>query len=325
MYDFDTVKTALETEDLTLALTKLESYGKANSNPDLERWANAERNGYFHGIMSDVPNYRDVRVSWWDENDCEIIVPDPGSEEFRKMIYFFPIFHGVKDIEENIEFFNCFPSAEVLKILNTVFSQIAGSHIRLKSVKYAPQFIRSMLKSIRSEALFKLQEALHIDKSGVIPIISISLDTSVPDLSWILDSELREILENRWKEANATLSANAPLATIILLGSIIEGLLLVKIKQNPRIANLASVAPKDRRTALVLSFSEWTLAQMIDVGFELNWITKPLKDFSHILRDYRNLVHPNHQQEEGYHPERFSCDTSFSIVKEAIAQISKVP
>jgi hypothetical protein len=312
MYDLQAVITALESENLTLALTKLESYAKTISNSDLERWAKAERTGYSNEIIENVPDYRLARVTWLDENNCEVIVPNPGSEENRKMIDFFWFFGGVQKIEDDSEFIYFFPLPEALKKLSIFFSQIAGSHIRLKNAIYTPQFIRSMLKSIRSEAILKLQEALSTTSS---------FDTPVPDLSWILDSDLRDILESRWKEATTTFNANAPLATVILLGSILEGLLLSKIKQNPRIANIASTAPKDRAGS-VLPFSDWKLTSMIDVAFEVQWISKGLNDFAHILRDYRNLVHPNHQQQWSYAPDNTLCRFSWTVVKESMTELS---
>jgi hypothetical protein len=42
-----------------------------------------------------------------------------------------------------------------------------------------------------------------------------------------------------------------------------------------------------------LHLSDWNLATMVEVAHELLWISKSAKDVGHVLRDFRNYVHPH--------------------------------
>ena len=37
---------------------------------------------------------------------------------------------------------------------------------------------------------------------------------------------------------------------------------------------------------------EWRLKDYIDVAHEMGWISQTGKDVGHVLRDYRNFIHP---------------------------------
>ena len=66
-----------------------------------------------------------------------------------------------------------------------------------------------------------------------------------PDfLSIGLTSEIDKILKNRWDEAQHCGKAEAYLAAIIIMGSILEGLLLGVFQQYPAEANKCASAPK---------------------------------------------------------------------------------
>jgi hypothetical protein len=60
-----------------------------------------------------------------------------------------------------------------------------------------------------------------------------------------IEATLIPILESRFMEAGRCLSGNAPLATIFLCGSVLEGLLLGTALVNPREFNQAPNSPKD--------------------------------------------------------------------------------
>ena len=75
---------------------------------------------------------------------------------------------------------------------------------------------------------------LHRDLSGVsLSIVKI-------------DQSVLPILEARFAEAQRCIQANAPLATIFLCGSILEGLLLGVACANPQQFNQAPNSPKDQ-------------------------------------------------------------------------------
>jgi hypothetical protein len=82
-------------------------------------------------------------------------------------------------------------------------------------------------------------------------------DFSKIDLSSLnLESSLKLILENRLKEIRICLESKAFLATVILAGSMLEGLLLNTATNNPQKFNQANSSPKDKKTKHVLKFGD---------------------------------------------------------------------
>jgi hypothetical protein len=118
---------------------------------------------------------------------------------------------------------------------------------------------------------------------------------SAPDFSPLIpDDKMRKILENRWSECNRCLVADACLASVVMMGGLLEALLLARFNKEADKSRLftAKTAPKDAATGKTLQLKEWTLRHYIDVAHEVGWITKSAKDISEVLRDYRNYIHP---------------------------------
>jgi hypothetical protein len=118
---------------------------------------------------------------------------------------------------------------------------------------------------------------------------------SAPDFAPLIpDDKMRKILENRWFECSRCLGADAPLASVVMMGGLLEALLLARINKEADKSKLftAKTAPKDTSTGKTLQLKEWTLRHYIDVAHEVGWITKSAKDIGEVLRDYRNYIHP---------------------------------
>jgi hypothetical protein len=111
------------------------------------------------------------------------------------------------------------------------------------------------------------------------------------------DKDLQGNLERRWFEMEACGIGGAYLAAVIMLGSILEGALLAKLKANIQAAMISKKAPKDKSGA-VRSLDDWTLADYIAISTELGFVPKSVERYSHELRDTRNLVHPRKQVSE---------------------------
>lgn len=106
------------------------------------------------------------------------------------------------------------------------------------------------------------------------------LTAGVPDLDGVISE--------RWLEAQKCQHANAYLAAVIMMGSILEALLLARATMSPQAAYGASAAVRNQ------PLPKWTLNTLIDVSAELGWIKSDRKSFGHALRDSRNVVHPWH-------------------------------
>ena len=141
---------------------------------------------------------------------------------------------------------------------------------------------------------------------------------SIMNLS--IDPNLIPVLESRLAEAQHCLTS-APLASIFLCGSILEGILLGVALQKPKEFNQASNSPKDKDNK-VKPFHEWSLAQFIDVTHGLGALKLDVKKFSHELRDFRNYIHPYQQLAYKFTPDKHTAEICLQVLKAAIADLS---
>lgn len=141
---------------------------------------------------------------------------------------------------------------------------------------------------------------------------------SIKNLS--IDPSLVPVLESRLAEAQHCL-VSAPLATIFLCGSILEGILLGVALQKPKDFNQAANSPKDKENK-VKPFHEWSLAQFIDVAHGLGALKLDVKKFSHELRDFRNYIHPYQQLASKFTPDKHTAEICMQVLKAAIADLS---
>ena len=156
--------------------------------------------------------------------------------------------------------------------------------------------------------------------NGSIPNEEVNKDKPFVKVNFnglIDDPKLLNVLELRWTEIEICSSNGAYLSTIILLGSILEGILLSVVQKNPEKANKSNSAPRDG-TERVLNFNNWTLNNLINVTHDCGWIDKDIKDFNSSLRDYRNLVHPRKQRDENVFPDEDTCRICVEVVRAAL-------
>jgi hypothetical protein len=156
-----------------------------------------------------------------------------------------------------------------------------------------------------------------------LPSATVTADTVGPvdlkrDLAtFIRDPELCGILRARLDEAATCREHGAALAAIILLGSILEGALQDIATRFPGVAGRASRAPKDKQ-GKVLPIPHWKLSGLILVAHEVGWIQADVRDFATVLRDYRNLIHPNAQQRLGQAPDHDTVSICWNVVVAAL-------
>jgi hypothetical protein len=150
------------------------------------------------------------------------------------------------------------------------------------------------------------QEVNKKFRSGGFPL---AFQNLIPDGKYLL------LAEERWEESILTQQAKAYLATIVLLGSVLEAMLLYKIESNWAFVQSSGHYPK-KNNGGIKRLNEWKLSEMIDTSFELNWISKNEEAFSHALRDYRNFIHPwKHLENRLAIPDEGSCEMSRNVVK----------
>ena len=145
-----------------------------------------------------------------------------------------------------------------------------------------------------------------------------------PDfLNLELESGLGKILADRWDEAQKCLNAGAYLAATIVMGSMLEGMLLVVLQKFPKEANLCNAAPRDPATAKVKHFADWSFSDMINVAHDAGWLDLDVKKFSHSLREFRNLIHPYQQMTMNTFPDKDTCEISWLVVQAAANDLAR--
>ena len=137
-----------------------------------------------------------------------------------------------------------------------------------------------------------------------------------------IDSSLIPVLDERISEAKIGLKNNLSLSVIFLCGSVLEGILLAVATQYPMRFNQSQSSPKDKQ-GKVKPFQDWTLANFIDVAYEIELLGLDVKKFSHVLRDFRNYIHPYQQMVSNFCPDIHTARICLQVLEAAIANLSE--
>ena len=135
------------------------------------------------------------------------------------------------------------------------------------------------------------------------------------------DAALSAHLKVLWEEASLSYVSGAYLATVVMLGALLEGALLATAQSNRPAAMAATNAPADK-SGKVLDVEDWRLAALIEVASDLSWVHKTRGDFSDVLRNYRNLVHPWKAARTPYKIDRGTANVSWQVVKETLRDLN---
>lgn len=131
----------------------------------------------------------------------------------------------------------------------------------------------------------------------------------------VVSDDLLAVLTSRLEEIRKCIKNEICLSGVIMIGSTLEGLLLGVAKKFSNNFSTASKAPKK-------AFEEWTLCDLINVANELEILRKDRKDLSHLLRQYRNYIHPDREMKEKHHPDKHTLDTSYAILKGVVHDLN---
>lgn len=143
------------------------------------------------------------------------------------------------------------------------------------------------------------------------------------DISQIrVEETLKPILEARMIEMKSCFKAQSYLSVIFMAGSMLEGILLSIANQNPKLFNQSKAAPKNK-DGKVKAFHDWTLRDLISVAHVEGILKVDVAKFSHVLRDFRNYIHPYQQMSERFSPDENTAKICMQVMKGALLQISK--
>jgi hypothetical protein len=198
---------------------------------------------------------------------------------------------------------NQLPVAQAISLLNEIL-MIEGIRIDLEGVN-------PKLKEITPQFVEQVEEP---DLKPLPP----------PDfLRLTIEPGLGEILADRWRQAQQCVNAEAYIASIIIMGSMLEGMLLAVLQRFPSEGNKCKAAPVDPNTGKVKYFADWSLSDMINVAHEASWIDLDVKKFSHSLREFRNLIHPYQQMALKTSPDKDTCEISWLVVQAAANDLAR--
>ena len=94
----------------------------------------------------------------------------------------------------------------------------------------------------------------------------------------------------------------------------------ISIKPSKRIYTSNS-APKQGGT--VKPFQNWKLNEFIDVAYSIGFVKEDVRKFSHVLRDFRNYIHPFEQMSCKFSPDEHTAKICMQVLKAALFQIIK--
>ena len=143
------------------------------------------------------------------------------------------------------------------------------------------------------------------------------------DISRIpVDEVLKPVLEARMAEMKSCFKSKSYLSVIFMAGSMLEGILLSVANQNTRLFSQSNMAPKNKE-GRVREFHEWKLKDLISVAHDVGVLNKDVAKFSHVLRDFRNYIHPYQQMSESFYPDENTAKICMQVMKGALLQISR--
>jgi hypothetical protein len=100
-------------------------------------------------------------------------------------------------------------------------------------------------------------------------------------------------LKDQWIETQCCVEHGIPLAAIIMMGSLLEGVLWSRARNHPDKAVVfqSKRAPRDN-SGKTKDLDHWGLESLIEVANELKWIHSVEKVQGALIRKYRNFAHP---------------------------------
>jgi hypothetical protein len=122
--------------------------------------------------------------------------------------------------------------------------------------------------------------------------------------TFVKDTVLRDIIERDYKELALVLfPGGAWKSTVIMAGSILEAVLFDQLETDPaRKAKALTDPDAFKIKGMVQDLEKWNLESLIKVATNLSLIPRErAKTFDHVLRDYRNFVHPK-KEVKAKHP-----------------------
>jgi AbiTii len=296
----ETIKKALDGKGkLSKVLSELQKFAEDKNDDDLADWCFKELHGYdnndkpTHRITDTIlDNRRTINSKMLFGNNTAV-----GDPKFY--------LESVTQIEESFDnktHAKVRETVQVSKVLSALVGEFYVEHKKLPK----------LLAQIRQEAKKRFLQSTRV-KTVSYPM------PNFPSL--VSNAEFARILSGRWNEANLAHENGAYLATIILLGSLLEGYLICKVKENQTISRSSSKCPKfvkGKRAGKIKPISQWSFEDLINVGHACGFLKNGLSKFAQEIRNFRNFVHPNKQFKEKTEFDSELCEIVWKVVSAAL-------
>jgi hypothetical protein len=137
------------------------------------------------------------------------------------------------------------------------------------------------------------------------------------------DAELKDDLRIDISAAYTALSDGSWKAATVLAGSVMEALLLWRLKQDVKKAESANNCPKGKGKKS-LPLSKWHLPHYIAVAEELNLIEPSTATLVKQAKDFRNLIHPGRSERLGQKCTRGTAHSTIDAMELVIEDVSRL-
>lgn len=139
-------------------------------------------------------------------------------------------------------------------------------------------------------------------------------------LNNITDEELKKILIRDLKECAYSVLLGQNKSAIILSGSIIEALLIYKIK-NIGIEEYDLIGLRNRKSKCIKTIDKMILDELLYVANKLKILSDTNYYLSHFSREYRNVIHPNKEIRGKMEISAENASLMWKILKEIIFEL----
>lgn len=156
-------------------------------------------------------------------------------------------------------------------------------------------------------------DSVNVDSSETIQELQIEVIKINPG---VVSDGMRKILVSKIDNLNKCIANQSYQEALTSIGSILEGVLSGVAEKFHEKFESSSKAPKTE-------LDKWTLGNFIDVACDLNIIHKDRQDFAHLLRDYRNYIHPMKQLKDQFSPDIHTVSTSYAVLKGIVHDLNE--
>jgi hypothetical protein len=143
---------------------------------------------------------------------------------------------------------------------------------------------------------------------------------------FIRDEEIKNLLIRDWKEAKKAFQNELYKATVVLCGTVLEALLidaLSCIKEEAKFSYYQKYLEGKNEGNKPPEIENWLLYQLIEIAKQQGVITSDVAKLSHIVRDYRNLIHLWAQKREQLRVDSHIASAVVNLLTVAYNDITK--